>query len=90
MKIVSCFMIFFWEEQQKYLNVSYKTSIHYHAMIIQCCFALQARSVTAHNEIRYDEKTWTGFVVLSIQRRLRDYKNYIHPKQGFNHEIYMS
>ena len=90
MKIVSRFMIFFWEEQQKYLNVSYKTSIRYHAMIIQCCFALQARSAAAHNEIRYDEKTWTGFIVLSIQRRLRDYKNYIHPTQGFNHEIYMS
>ena len=32
-------------------------------------------------------KTGTGFVVLPSQRRLRDYKNYIHPKQVFNHKI---
>ena len=25
-------------------------------------------------------------VVLQSQRRLQDYKNYIHPKQGFKHE----
>ena len=25
-------------------------------------------------------------VVLPSQRRLQDYKSYIHPKQGFNHE----
>ena len=31
---VSPFMNFFWEEQQKYINVSCKTSIHYHPMII--------------------------------------------------------
>ena len=31
---VSSFMKFFWEEQQKYINVSSKTSIRYHPMII--------------------------------------------------------
>ena len=31
---VSPFMKFFWEEQQKYINVSCKTSIRYHPMII--------------------------------------------------------
>ena len=80
-------MKFFWEEQQKYINVSCKTSIRYHTMIIQYCLALQAKSAAAYNEIRFDEKTETGFVVLPSQRRLRDYENYIHPKQGFNHEI---
>ena len=84
---VSPFMKFFWEEQKKYLNVSCKTSIRYHPMIIRYCLALQAKSAAAYNEIRYDEKTGTGFVVLPSQRRLRDYKNYIRPKQGFNHEI---
>ena len=53
-------------------------------MIIRYCLALQAKSAAAYNEIRYDEKTGTGFVVLPSQRRLRDY---IRPKQGFNHEI---
>ena len=77
----------FLEEPQKYLNVSCKTSICYHPMVIRYCLALQAKSGAPYNEIRYDEKTGTGFVVLPRQRRLRDYKNYIHPKQGFNHEI---
>ena len=84
---VSPFMKFFWEEQQKYINVSCKTSIRYHPMIIRYCLALQAKSAAAYNEIRFDEKTGTGFVVLPSERRLRDYKNYIHPKQGFNHQI---
>ena len=81
------FMKFFLEEQQIYLNVSCKTSIRYHPMIIRYCLALQPKSAAAYNEISYDEKTGTGFVVLPSRRRLRDYKNYIHPKQGFNHEI---
>ena len=32
---VSPFIKFFWEEQQKYINVSCKTSICYHPMIIR-------------------------------------------------------
>ena len=56
-------------------------------MIIRYCLAFQAKSAAAYNEKRYDEKTGTGSVVLPSQRRLQDYKNYIHPKQGFNHEI---
>ena len=84
--VVSPFMKFFWEEQQKYLNVSCKTSIRYHPMIIRYCLALQPKSAAAYNEKRYDEKTRTDFIVLPSQRKLGDYKNYIHPKQGFNHE----
>ena len=81
---VSPFMKLFWEEQK---NVSCKTSIRYHPMIIRYCLALQAKSAAAYNEIRYDEKSGTGFVELPSQRRLQDYINYIHPKQGCNHEI---
>ena len=58
------FMKFIWEEQQKYLNVSCKTSVRYHPMITWYCLALQAKSAAANNEIRYDEKTGTGFVIL--------------------------
>ena len=46
-----------------------------------------SKSAATYNEIHFDEKTGTGFVVLPSQRRLRDYKSYIHRKQGFNHEI---
>ena len=56
-------------------------------MIIWYCLPLQAKSAAAYKEIRYHEKTGTGFVILPSQRRLRDYINYIHPKQGFNHEV---
>ena len=84
---VSPFMKFFWDEQQKYINAGSKTSIRYHPMIIHYCLALQSKSAAAYNEIRYDEKTGSGFVILPSQRRLRDYKNYIRPQQGFNHEI---
>ena len=35
------FLTFFEEELQKYLNVSCKTSIRFHSMIIRCCLALQ-------------------------------------------------
>ena len=42
------FMKFFWEEQQKYLNVSFKTSLRQHPMIIWYCFALQAKSAAAY------------------------------------------
>ena len=55
---VSPFMKFFWEEQQKYINVSCKTSTRYHPMIIRYCLALQAKSAAAYNEIRFDEKNW--------------------------------
>ena len=35
------FMKFFEKELQIYLNVSCKTSIRYHPMIIRCCLTLQ-------------------------------------------------
>ena len=41
-------MKFFWEEQQKYLNVSFKTSLRQHPMIIWYCLALQAKSAAAY------------------------------------------
>ena len=33
------------------------------------------------------KKTGISFALVLRQRRLRDYKSYIHLKQGFNHEI---
>ena len=55
---VSHFMDFFLEERQKYLNAFFfffcKTSMCHHPMIIRYCLALQAKSATVYNEIRYD------------------------------------
>ena len=81
------FMKLFWEEQQKYRNKNYLGSIRYHPAIIRYCLSLSAKSPSAYEELRYDEKSGTGILVLPSRRRLRDYKNYIRPKQGFNKEV---
>ena len=77
------FMKFFWEEQQKYLQAS-ETGIRYHPALIRFCLSLASKSASAYDELRYDKKTNTGFLILPSRRRLRDYKNYIHPQRGFN------
>ena len=56
-------------------------------MIIRYCLGLAAKSPAVYDEIRYDEKTNSGFVIWPSRRRLRDYKNYIRPKQGFNEDV---
>ena len=83
---VSPFMKFFWSEQQKYLSCS-KNSVRYHPMIIRYCLAMASKSSAVYDDIRYDDKTGTGFLILPSKRRLRDYKNYIRPQRGFNKGI---
>ena len=73
---ISPFMKFFWEEQQNHLRLS-ATGIHYHPMIIGYCFSLAAKSSSAYDEICFDEKAGSGFLMLSSRRRLPDYKNYV-------------
>ena len=80
------FMKFFWEEQQKYLQAS-ETGIRYHPALIRFCLSLASKSASAYDELRYDKKTNTGFLILPSQRRLRDYKlnintnvnHFLHP-----------
>ena len=43
-------------------------------MIIRYCLGLAAKSPTTYDEVRFDEKKQTGFVILPSRRRLRDYK----------------
>jgi len=83
---VSPFMKMFWEQQQKYIQSSL-TGVRYHPMVIRYCLSLAAKSSSAYEDIRYNAKTGTGFLVLPSLRRLRDYKNYIHPQRGFNKHI---
>ena len=80
---VSPSMKLFWDEQQKYIATAGK-EIRYHPMIIRYCLTLASKSPSACDDIRYDEKNGTGFLILPSRRRLRDYKNYIKPQQGFN------
>ena len=37
--------------------------------------------------IRYNSRTGSGVLILPNLRTLRDYKNYIRPKRGFNNEV---
>ena len=80
------FMKFFWEEQQKYLQQS-SSQVRYHPMIIKFCLALAAKSSSTYNEMRLNEKEGTGILVLPSLRTLRDYRNYIRPKRGFNDQV---
>ena len=86
-KHIPPFMKLFWEEQQKYLSSSSKTSVRYNPMIIRYCLGLAAKSSSVYDEIWYDEKTNSGFVILPGRRCLRDHKNYIRPQQGFNKDV---
>ena len=65
-------------------------------MIIRYCLGLAGKSPAVYDEIRYDEKTKSGFVILPSRRRLREYKNYkkyknyknyIRPQQGCNKDV---
>ena len=66
---------------------SSKTGVRYHPMTIRYCLGLAAKSSAVYDEIRYDEKTNSGFVIWLSRRRPRDYKHYIRPKQGFNEDV---
>ena len=56
-------------------------------MIIKFCLNLAAKSSSANKDLRFDNKTGTGVLVLPSLRTLRDYKNYIRPTRGFNPDI---
>ena len=61
--------------------------IRYHPMIIKFSLNLAAKSSSANKDLRYDNKTGTGVLVLPSLRTLRDYKNYIRATRGFNPDI---
>ena len=56
-------------------------------MIIRFCLPLAAKSASAYDDIRYEEKSATGILILPSRCRLRDYKNYIRPERRFNKNI---
>ena len=81
------FMKLFWQKQQRYINSSSSTAIRYHPIIIKFCLNLAAKSSSAYKDLRYDSTTGSGLLVLPSLRTLRDYKNYIKPKRGFNLDV---
>ena len=81
------FMKLFWGEQQKYVQASDPGSVRYQPRVLKCCLSLAAKSSSSFSDIRYCSKSGTGILVLPSLRTLRDYRNYIHPKRGFNYEV---
>ena len=57
-------------------------------MIIRFCLSVHSKSASAYKEFRDAlGKKKGGFLRLPSKRRLRDYKNWVHQKCGFNDEI---
>ena len=86
-KIIPPFMKLFWEEQKKYNKESKSSSIRYHPMVIKFCPSSATKSSSIYSDLRYDNKTGTGILVLPSLRALRDYKNYIFPQRGFDPDV---
>ena len=84
-KGMSPFMRLFIEEQMKFV-MDDPQKVEYHPMFIKFCLCIQAKSPAAYEQLRLC-KDGTGGLILPSQRTLRDYKNYIHPKRGFIHQI---
>ena len=78
---VTPFMSLF-SQQQKKLFSSTKTGVRYHPMLIRYCLSLAAKSPSCYEELRN-----SNILVLPSQRTLRDYKNFIRPKRGFQDHV---
>ena len=78
---ITPFMNLFWQEQKKLFSKS-PTGVRYHPMIIRFCLSLAAKSSSCYEELRN-----SGVLTLPSQRRLRDYRNVIKPKRGFQKEV---
>ena len=82
-------MKLFLQEQQKYVQTS-RNGVHYRPMLIRFCLNLVSKSPPAYEELRYNEKDGTRFLILPSQRRLRDFRNYIKPQRVINKAIKMN
>ena len=80
-KIVTPFMDLFWQQQKKLLTRS-STGVRYHPMIIRYCLSLATKSPACYEELRKSK-----ILVLPSQRTLKDYRNCIRPKAGFQAEV---
>ena len=78
---ITPFMNLFWQQQKKLFQCK-STGVRYHPMIIRYCLSLAAKSKSAYEELRN-----SNILRLPSTRTLRDYKNYIRPKPGFQREV---
>ena len=78
---VTPFMNLFWQQQQKLFSSNAK-GVRFHPMIIRLCLSLAAKSSSCYGELRN-----SGLLVLPSQRTLRDYRNFVKPKPGYNKDV---
>ena len=74
-------MSLFWQEQKKLLQRSSKGA-RFHPMIIRYCLSLASKSPFCYDELRA-----SNILCLPSQQTLRDYKNWVRPKRGFNSQV---
>ena len=60
------FMKLFWSEQQKYLGKSSTKGICYHPTLIQYCLSFASKSPSTYDQMRFDEKNNTGFLIYLV------------------------
>lgn len=80
-KNITPFMDLFWQQQKK-LSTRSSTGVRYHPMIIRDCLSLATKSPACYEELRKSK-----ILVLPSQRTLKDYRNCIRPKAGFQEEV---
>ena len=80
-KKLTPFMELFWQQQKKLMGHS-STGVRFHPMIIRYCLSLAMKSPSCYEELRR-----SGILVLPSQRTLKDYRNCIRPKAGFQEEV---
>ena len=79
LQTASPFMALFWQQQLKHFKKGLR---QYHPMIIRFCLSVAAKSSAAYDELRK-----SGVLCLPSQRTLRDYRNAILPRVGFNSSV---
>ena len=77
------FMKLFWNEQKKMIGKS-KSAVRFHPMIIRFCLSQAQKSASSYDEFR---DTFDEVLHLPSRRVLRNYKNWVRPKPGFNEEV---
>ena len=75
------FVKLFWEQQKAAFKKNPK-AVRYHQMIACFWISLASKSPSAYDEIRD-----LNILVLPRRRTLRDYRNVIRPKAGFNPDV---
>jgi len=80
-KNITPFMDLFWQQQKKLLTRS-STGVRYHPMVIRYCLSLATKSPACYEELHK-----SNILVIPSQRTLKDYRNCIHPKAGFQEVI---